>query len=160
MKLYKNKDIVSGTALMLFASWLFMSSFGIKVSAVSKYGATLVPKLTACIIFILGALVVIDAAKVLKANVVQNGANDRKTFQTQLPIYLTFVALAIYVLLIEKVGFLIMTAFYLFSQMFILSCFEKKKILLYMFISVFSASAMYIVFRNFFNLLLPAGILG
>jgi hypothetical protein len=68
--------------------------------------------------------------------------------------------MALYALLITKVGFLITTTVYLFIQINILSPKQSRKHLMFAIISVVASVVIYYIFVKVFNLMLPAGILG
>ena len=72
----------------------------------------------------------------------------------------TIVVFTAYVLLMKPVGFIITSAVYLFLQMLILCPKEKRNSILFAVISVVCAVAIYYIFRNGLNVMLPAGILG
>jgi len=55
----------------------------------------------------------------------------------------------------EQIGFLIMTSLYLFGQMLILASSEHRKPVMFLFISVISAAAIYYTFVEVFQLMLP-----
>ena len=73
---------------------------------------------------------------------------------------MTFVSLAIYIALLEPVGFLIMTAIYLFVQTLILTPKEKRNYIVTFITSIVIAVALDYVFVCLLNVLLPLGIFG
>jgi putative tricarboxylic transport membrane protein len=75
-------------------------------------------------------------------------------------IVLTFVSLAVYIALLEPVGFLIMTAVYLFVQTLILTPKEKRNYIVTLITSIVIAVALDYVFVCLLNVLLPLGIFG
>lgn len=75
-------------------------------------------------------------------------------------IVLTFFSLAIYIALLEPIGFLIMTALYLYVQTLILTPKEKRRYLLTLITSIVIAVALDYIFVCLLNVLLPLGIFG
>ncbi|PBJ04082.1 Tripartite tricarboxylate transporter TctB family protein [Pseudomonas ogarae] len=66
----------------------------------------------------------------------------------------------LYTALMEPVGFLVMTALYLYAQFIVLTpADEKVKHLRYALIAVVSAVLIFYIFRHGFDLLLPVGLL-
>ena len=77
-------------------------------------------------------------------------------------VFETFVAIFIYVTIIDPLGFLLSTVVYLIAQMIILypEKLTEKKLILFVVISIVASAAIYYIFRNVFYLMLPAGIFG
>lgn len=71
-----------------------------------------------------------------------------------------FAALIIYIALLNTLGFMIMTAFFLIASMFILTPKSKRNIPLMLFLSIGVAVGVYFLFVRGMQLVLPAGILG
>ena len=90
---------------------------------------------------------------------------EKKSFLTALKekreVVASFAALAIYVALMEPVGFVIMTVVYVFAQILILTPTEKwkKNIVPALITGVVCGGLLYYVFAHWLNVLLPAGIL-
>ena len=65
-----------------------------------------------------------------------------------------------YVALLSSVGFPIMTVVYLIAQFYVLTPADKKpRWVLYATVAVVTAAAVYLLFRNAFDLMLPLGML-
>lgn len=154
MKFLKNKDVISGITLILLAAWLFAQSFQFKVSNVSLYGAATVPRVTALFLAILAAGVLRDG--LLAGNV---NSIEKISLKERLPEYLTYILLFAYVILIKPLGFVITSALYLSAQMYILSNFNRKWLPVYIAIGCISSPLLYYMFRQFFDVFLPNGIL-
>jgi hypothetical protein len=75
-------------------------------------------------------------------------------------VLLTVVLMGLYISLLKPIGFLIMTAVYLFFQMYVLADKSEQRIPLFLGISIVSSIAVYYCFKSVFHLMLPAGILG
>lgn len=153
MKGLKNKDIVSGGAITLFAVWIYAQTYGFKISNVSRFGSATIPRVVAVFLAFLALGVVWDG--------IRAGEEERtkRELRERLPEYMTYVALLLYVVFIKRIGFLIMSALYLGAQMFILSNFNKKRIPLYFAVGCVSSAVLYYSFRYVFGVVLPSGIL-
>jgi len=86
--------------------------------------------------------------------------NIANTIKENREIVMTFVSLAIYIALLEPIGFLIMTAIYLFVQTLILTPKEKRNYIVTFITSIVIAVALDYVFVCLLNVLLPLGIFG
>lgn len=148
----RRQDFISSVFFMILAIVIYYMSLQVKVDEISKIGTNFVPILISLGMFILSLSILVDTIRA-------KNTTEAKEKKNNLPVYLTFLSLISYVLLIEKIGFLIMTILYLFTQMFILSGFKKKNAILYLIISIAVASFTYFGFRNFLDVLLPTGIL-
>lgn len=161
------KDIYASVFLLITSSIMFVATFSIKKLTISKIGADFAPRLVAIGIFILSIILLINAIRLLKnpqtAVVVEAGdeeEDDSKEPISKQTLVGTLVLLIGYVALIPSVGFLIMTAVYLFLQMYLLAEQAHKNIILFLVISVLSSGIIYYVFKIVFYLRLPTGILG
>ena len=159
MKKYlKNRDFVSGFVLVLLSVIGFYSTNKFNVSSISSYGnPATVPRIILILLFIMSALTMIGAIR--KEN--GDGENrEERSLEQKLPEYLTFVLLVVYVFTVKPIGYVISTAIYLLLQMYVLSCFEKRRLWLFALIAIMVSPLLYYIFRAFFDVLLPAGILG
>ncbi|MEG2074375.1 MAG: tripartite tricarboxylate transporter TctB family protein, partial [Angelakisella sp.] len=93
-----------------------------------------------------------------------NGQAKDKKIPWNIPLLLTIALLVGYFLLIETVGYVVLTAAYLFCQMTILlpdgAVKNKKYLIPIVLTSVLIPSGIYFVFYRIFMIFLPAGILG
>lgn len=163
MRFLKNRDGASGLFLAVFSAWAFYSADSFSRSSISTYGnPAVVPRIVTAIIFVLAVLILLDGVKEMKTRPadLEISAQKKRDAKEQLPEIMTFLLLTIYVMTIKKIGFVITTAAYLFLQMFILSCFDTKRIWLFLLIACIISPALFYGFRTFFDVLLPAGALG
>lgn len=76
----------------------------------------------------------------------------------------TFLILVCYALLIDKIGFIILTTIYLFLQILLLLPKDLLKVKKYIFItavvSIIVPLSLYFLFYKVFGIFLPMGILG
>ena len=75
-------------------------------------------------------------------------------------VILTFVCLLIYIALLEPVGFIIMSALYIFAECMILTPKEKRKPLIAIAVGIVAAVFIDFAFVRLLHVLLPVGILG
>ncbi len=74
-------------------------------------------------------------------------------------VVLSFILLAIYIALLESVGFIIMTALYVFAEILVLTEKSKRNFLVSAIVAVVVAFVLYFIFVKSLNVLLPGGIL-
>lgn len=163
----KNKNLIAGIFIFLFSLFFFLFSFSIKLTNIDKMvGSRAFPQIVTVLMMILSAWLIISSIynnrKGIKAEQ-DDKEGDRENRDGPKPNYintvLVFACLAIYIFLLDKLGFIIATILYLFSQMYVLETESKKKIGKYVVISVITTFIIYFVFTKRFSLVLPRGIL-
>ncbi|MGJ9384114.1 tripartite tricarboxylate transporter TctB family protein [Salipaludibacillus sp. CF4.18] len=160
------KDIYASVFLLVVSVIMFIATFSIQKLTVSKIGADFAPKLVAIGIFILSLILLFNTIKQVKnpqAIVVDDeDDDDEKGNQpiSKLSVLGTLGLLIGYVALMPLIGFPIMTAIYLFLQMYLLAEKAHRNITLFLIISVVSSGIIYYCFKTIFHLRLPSGILG
>lgn len=156
-------DIIAGSLVVIFAIFIFISSFGIKMLTASRIGSAFVPQITAVLLGITGLFLLVKEVKILKATNLRSG--DTHDTAAKEPkrigrVITTLLVLTVYILLLEKIGFILMTAFYLFAQCAILADKSERKVPLFITVALVLAVGIYFLFVNVFQLILPSGILG
>lgn len=160
MRFLRNKDAVSGAFLIIFSAWAFYATEAFASSSISSYGnPSTVPRIVIIAIFLLAIWILLDGIKQIREANGQEEKKDNRPWVERLPEILTLLLLAAYVIALRSVGYVISTTLYLFLQMFVLSCFEKRKIWLFLLIACIVSPLFYFLFRVCFNVFLPAGIL-
>lgn len=156
------KDIIGGLFWILVAAVMYNASFGIRILAVgsgstSFVGSGFMPRVIAVGMMIFGAIVVWQGIKKLRASAANTCAKEQGLAlrDQYLPVVVSMGLLVLYIAFMEKAGFMIMTAIYLFGQMFILASAEHRKPVMFLVISVVSATAIYYTFVEVFQLMLP-----
>ena len=163
------KNITAGLVLTAFSMFVIWQSFHIRVfvsSGAPPLNSAAVPRMWGGILLLLSLMLLVRGllqyrvfrksgkkAPEIKINVVD-------FFRNHYPVILTFVLLAIYIVLMQIVGFLIMTALYLFAQILVLSPLGRKKYVFSAILSVGMAVLVTYIFTVPFSVLLPRGILG
>lgn len=74
-------------------------------------------------------------------------------------VVISFVLLAVYIAFLESVGFIIMTALYVFAEILVLSEKAKRNYIVSAVVAVAAAVFLYFIFVKSLNVLLPGGIL-
>ncbi len=152
------KELFSGFISLLFGLFVLLMSFTIGKTRLAGVGPEYLPKAIA--IYIIGLSVI----HILVNLMIRNSSENRKADETKTSeiksLVLTIILLILYVLLLKSVGFILISALYLFTQMNILAPAEKKNLPLFGILSAVVPVGVYFLFVNVFDLLLPSGILG
>jgi hypothetical protein len=158
--LHRYQEAIYGVIFLIVAAAYYGASFSINVY--HGYGDTGIdsrffPQLLAIFLLILSALQIIHGLKL--ARTASRSADSQKSM-FGLKVILTIGLIAVYILLMPVVGFLIMTALYLFCQIVLLMPPDIKNYLLAAEIAVVFSVGVYFLFVQGLTLILPRGILG
>ena len=161
-------DIIPGIVIALFAIGYMSLVPGIQTFV--GIGSTpltnhFVPYLWGGALLILGLYVAVRGfrkrAAFIKAGGKIEGFDFKKAVDDKLEVIASFVALAIYVALMDAIGFVPMTIIYLTAQIIILTPRHnwKKTVAPALVVAVVCSVLFYYIFRMKLNVLLPEGIL-
>ena len=162
----KHKDTIVGVVVIALSVALFIATFFIKEFTRTSLGADFVPRITAVIFAILGLVLILRECK---ANALA-AANPPPAKQEKKPVekhgvqgltavILNIALFTVYLLLLDRIGFVILTPIYIFLQILLLTDPAKYKLGWYAVLSVVVGVASYYMFVNFFQVMLPNGIL-
>ena len=162
------KNIFAGSILSLFSLLYLYNTFAIR--PFTGIGSTpldnrFMPRFWGICLLLLSVILLIRGFNELrKASPEKTKGNKRETFinffNEYREVILTFTALIIYIAMMGAVGFLIMSAIYIFAQIIILSKITKRNIIFALIIAVTSSVLVTYVFTAHLPILLPRGILG
>lgn len=158
----KYKDTILGAVVILISIVLFIASFFIQEFTRTSLGAGFVPKVTAIIFCCLGIVLIVRERRAAPKQV--SAAAPPPPAKVEgltgpLPVVLNILLFVVYLLLLEKVGFTILTPIYMFLQILLLSSPARFRPGWYAVLSVIVGVASYYMFVNFFQVMLPNGIL-
>lgn len=151
-------DLASGVFLLVFSVVLFIGAQNVKTLSISSVGSGTFPSFISALLAIVSIAIIVGGAKKARGPDEKPAKDAEKT--RLWAVLATFVIMALYALLMPKVGFIITTMVYLFAQMYIMAAKEHQKPLLFGVISIVTSVSVYYMFVKIFNLMLPAGILG
>ena len=158
----KYKPILPGVVFLAISVFIYALSYQIHMTSIESLGPQFFPRIVAISMGLLSiASVLRNLSKVEHAplNKVIKDKDDHVAVQ----FYLTILLLVLYALLINAVGFVVLSIFYLFSQILLVSPKEdinRKKIILFGAISIVTPIGLYYLFYHAFDIFLPVGILG
>lgn len=156
------KELIIGVA-MLGASIAYLV-MAYRVPGHDGIDAATVPTLLAILLCLLGALQTLSAIGNRARPAAESDADAPEQTSASvvepLTVLKTLGLILIYVVLLGPVGFPIMTALYLYLQFIVLTLVDHKvRHLPYAAIAVVTSAVIYLLFREAFDLLLPAGLL-
>lgn len=156
------KELTIGVA-MLGASIAYLV-MAYRVPGHDGIDAATVPTLLAILLCLLGALQTLSAIGNRARPAAESDADAPEQTSASvvepLTVLKTLGLILIYVVLLGPVGFPIMTALYLYLQFIVLTPVNQKvRHLPYAAIAVVTSAVIYLLFREAFDLLLPAGLL-
>ncbi len=162
------KNLIPGIVLTIFSIiYLVLTSQIKKFSGLGSdpLGARAIPYLWGISLLVLSLILVSRGIKqrnlaIKNSTYVKTSLNLSHMIKENREIVMTFLSLAIYIALLEPIGFLIMTVIYIFVQTLILTPKEKRNYILTLITSIVIAVALDYVFVCLLNVLLPLGIFG
>ena len=159
------RHIIAGAVVILFSVVLFIGSFFVEGAKPAGVGTDFMPRLVAICIFALGVANLVSEVgkyRFLKANGKLEPPSEKKSFKEWFYANLDWASAALmvcYTFAIMKIGFLIPSVIYMFLQILLYTTSKKRNWILYVVMSVVIPLGIYLLFRNYFHLMLPAGAL-
>lgn len=153
------KETLSGVIFFLIAAALYAGSYSIVVTTSDAMGPQFFPRTVAVL---MGLLAVVQIGAGLKKESRETASGEKGGFNLRAAA--TIGILFGYALLVQKIGFIIMTALYLMAQICLLlpdtRLKTRKGILITAAVSVVTPIFIYELFYRCFGIFLPNGLLG
>lgn len=159
MFLKKYGDLVLGIVFAVFAIAMYVGADALPPNLLGGVGSDFVPKIIAIGILILVVFQLKAGITTLK-NYKPDAAEADEDKPEYRRVVATIAVLTAYVFLMSTVGFMISSAVYLFLQILILTPKGRKNYILFAVIAIVASAAIYFIFKNCLNVMLPAGFLG
>lgn len=153
----KYRDIITGTFSVALATLVYILSFGVRDFSAVRLGPGFVPRITSVFLGILGLILLVQGFRSLTAGTGGPAAARGKSRHT---VLLSFLLMFAYIALLDPVGFILTTMAYLFLQITLLAHESHRRYVLFAVISIGTSVAAYYLFVGFFEVMIPAGILG
>lgn len=162
------KNIGSSIVVILFSIGLFIATFFQESATVTTLGPEFMPRVVAIALFILGCMNLLKAIRGFRflkdhGNLIPARENKRtfKEFFYDNLDWASGILIMAYVIAIYYWGFLLPSVIYMFLQILLYTTANKKRNwILYVLVSIVFPVVVYYLFRNYFHLMLPKGILG
>lgn len=167
--LKKNKNIIANGVIFIASLIFFIYSFSIKLTNIDKIvGSRIFPQVITLLLMGFSlALIVMELVK--RKDPAEEKVEEKIETEDEevdkpnyLNSFLVFASFAIYLILLQTMGFIISSIIYLFSQMYLLALKENrtpKQLIMYAIISVIITILIYLTFAKGFKLVLPRGSL-
>lgn len=157
MKQKKYADLWTGI-FFLAVSVIYISQIPlIKITKVSLIDSAFYPIICAVGLTALSIIQIALAVKKLKSTPDgETASEEQKDYKS---VILTVAWSLVYVILLNPLGFVLSSVIYMVAQMIVLCPKDEQKPVLFVIIAIVAAVAIYYIFRNTLNLMLPAGIL-
>ena len=160
-------NLITGIITIVLFLVYFSQTFSIRQTTLIKVTSTFIPRLCAGAGIFLGIVIVAFALRDRQAEAKMRKANEEKIEEeyrdqrakTKAVIF-AFIILLVGIFLIEFVGFVWGSAFYLMASFLLCSQHMKRNWAMFSFLTVVTPILIYITFAKGFNLRLPEGFLG
>ena len=163
MKSSKKENFVYAALMCFFGVFTVYGAYRIPSRASLGLGADYLPKIVGYLLLFLSLCFLIKGLLIRspKKATDQTEKAEKTEFDIKpvIKFSATILFLIIYVLLFKKVGFIIMTALYIFAQSLLMVPSEKRNILLSAVLGIVTSILLYLIFSKGLNMLLPNGIL-
>lgn len=161
MGFLKNKDCLAGTALAIFSCIYLYMAWGIRKTNIDRLvGSRFFPQLCGSLLLVLSVLLLIKGILSIQKPV---GAGIIPDPTGIVPLYkntaVVLASFAVFIWLMDLVGFVPAALVYLFTQMMYLfpGKITKLRILLYATLTILFTISVYALFTRVFYLMLPRG---
>jgi len=155
----KYREVISGLFMFGVGGFYFCNAFFIKKFSKAFFNASMFPKMLGIALMLLSLVQIGIGVKKILADSGADASTKTLGKTGMLRISLTLVALFIYLAGLREIGFLIMTCFYVFVQILILTPRERLRLPLAILLSTVFPAVVYLIFVYGFQLMLPRGIL-
>lgn len=156
----KKKELIIGSVMLATALGYLVMSF--KLPGHSGVDAAFVPTLLAAMLCLLAVIQLFSAFATPQASADNVPHVDTQETGSSIDVKTVVKTLALivgYIALMNPVGFPIMTVVYLYLQFIVLTPFDHKvRHITYAFIALTTSAIIYLLFREAFDLMLPAGL--
>ena len=160
-------NLITGIVTIILFLVYFSQTFSIRQTALIKLTSTFIPRLCAGTGIFFGIVIIVFALRDRRAEVKTGKENVKKTEEerrnqiakTKAAI-LAFIILLVGIFLIEFIGFVWGSAFYLMASFLLCSRHIKRNWPMFFSLTVVTPVLIYIAFAKGFNLRLPEGFLG
>lgn len=156
----KKKELIIGGAMLATALGYLAMSF--KLPGHSGIDAAFVPTLLAAMLCLLAVIQLLSAFATPQApadNVPHVDTEDTGTAIDVKTVVKTLALIVGYIALMNPVGFPIMTVVYLYLQFIVLTPVDQKvRHITYALVALGTSAVIYLLFREAFDLMLPAGL--
>jgi len=163
MNMTKYKDLIGGLFFLALAAFIYALSYQLHMTKADPLGPQFVPRLVALLMAVLALVSVIRSLVRLKKSASKSTRDQEAGLLDIPPLLMTAGLLVAYSIFFDKLGFIIVSAIYLFIQIYLVSPAEersKKNLVINAVVAVVAPIALYYLFYYAFRIFLPNGLLG
>ncbi|WP_400194905.1 tripartite tricarboxylate transporter TctB family protein [Lysinibacillus telephonicus] len=162
-------DYITGGIIAIVAVVMFVTTFSFEAftGADVGVGVEFMPRVISVLLLITSGIIIFAAylnrgkkLKVIDGETGLEVEDEDPNAKSYKKLSISLGAMLIYAILTQFIGFLLSSILYLLAQMFILSDYDKKKLVKISIIASTISLIVYYIFRNIFYVMLPQGILG
>ena len=160
-------NLITGIVTIILFLFYFSQTFSIRQTALIKLTSTFIPRLCAGAGIFFGIVIIVFALRDRRAEAEMGRPNVEKTQEERrnqraktTAVISAFIILFAGIFLIEFVGFVWGSAFYLMASFLLCSRHIKRNWPMFFSLTVVTPVLIYIAFAKGFNLRLPEGFLG
>ncbi|MFV0439809.1 MAG: tripartite tricarboxylate transporter TctB family protein [Lachnospirales bacterium] len=153
----KYGDSIAGLFIGLMGIIFLFLSMQIEDKGLVMLGSDFMPKLISVFFIILGTILSYTGFKASKNIEIEKNLQFKADY---LAVGLTLGLFIMYVTLLDILGFIVVSILYLICQFLILARKEERNYMLFIIIAILTPIIINYIFVNFFNVMLPKGILG
>jgi putative tricarboxylic transport membrane protein len=152
----KQRNLLTSVLFLAFGAFMFIQSQGVKHKIASDVGSGYVPA------FIAGCMIVVSVAKLIITLTRKDPDADKKqkSDSSTKGGVVTILIMLVYMLIFEKVGFIVSSIVFLFALMNWFANSKNRNIPLFAVISVIMPIAVSALFNFVIKMPLPKGIIG
>ncbi len=161
--------MTGGLIVILLGVIVYVDSLNIKSMKGLLVTSAFFPQVAAALLLLLGTILMSGAlysgyavAKKGAAKISESTINNKEGNNRSInwkPVLISIAMLAVYIALMEPVGFLITTFLYLFFQIVLLAPKSKRRYILFAVIAAATSVVIYMIFVFGLSVILPSGIL-
>jgi len=159
----KDTNFITGVGVILLGVFMYFASYDIQEFVRTRVGASFMPRIAGSLFVILGGILIFGSFRCSVPAATQepvSEAEEKKVFGGWPAVLLSLLLMIVYVGLIDSVGFVLSSIFYIFLQILVLNKQGKKNFLTFGLVSVIVPIVVFYLFVYVFKVLIPAGILG
>lgn len=157
----KKENFLIFLILAVLSIVMLISAMFIPAGGSLGFGADFMPKIVAGLLLLCSLGFLIQSIRTPRQEKTEEKTEEKKKFD-YVPLMRFGIALGLlilYVALLKSVGFIIMTALYIFAQSLFMVPQEKRSILRSGILAVVTSLLIYFIFTKGLNMVLPLGIL-
>lgn len=152
-----------GALVILGAIGLFIISNGVRDFSLASVNAAFMPRVTAGLLLILGAVTLIGSWSKTTAGEPKREPDRAKTAETKAvwpSVLASMVLMTVYVALLDSLGFVLASIGYIFLQILLLKKRAPSRYVTFALVAILVPVSAYLAFVHLFEVMVPAGVFG